>query len=318
MISQPVKEPDLTEKPFSSIAPCFPCFMMCFPTEYASTGAFKPPENSADGNQNTAGSIAFQSVLPASCFLTTLGEGDDDPKKPDEDDKEESPVSDVCPICLESLNSKTMELTHCCGRLFHAACLTQNCRQSTEPLRCPWCRSSPFFFIYRPREVTPAPGQRPLYCNHCRSTFRYRDRLNEHLRLRHNYCWRCPVEIGNHFDIQEHNLEHGFPNMCTLCNFPTANVHDLYTHITHNHSFRSPRQDCLCFGHRVPYEEMRRSGTSHYQCSVCNVLSHSYQEFLQHMQTHLPYHCLCCNSGFATAADLQNHSPHCLFPESGN
>lgn len=309
----------LPNRELALTAPPFSCFLICFPAgsdPNSPVQTFSAKSDSTD--QNTSGSISTSFTLPATCFLTSLGQGEDDPEEPNEDDDEESPVSDVCPICLESLNSKNMELTYCCGRLFHVDCLDQNSRNSPEPLKCPWCRSSPFYYISKPSKATPAPGRRPFPCKHCRSTFRYPNRLSNHLRLHHNYCWCCPVEIGNNFNIQEHNLEHGFFYMCALCNFPTAHANDLYTHITHSHAFRSPRHDCFCFGQIISYKEMRRSGIRHYQCSVCNALNHSYDEFIQHMQTHQPYLCISCNSRFATASDLRNHFSHCLISESDN
>lgn len=308
------KEQALANNPYP------PFSLICCPKGFESTESpCKPPDNSNSEVQNSAGSFSNSRSLAASCFLTTLGKGDDDPEEPNEEEEdEESPVSGVCPICLEALSEKKMELTHCCGRLFHAACLTQCYLTGEQPLRCPCCRSSPFFYQYKPPSVAAVPGRRPLRCNHCRSTFRYLNRLNNHLRLQHNYCWICPVEIGNHFDIEEHNLEHGFPNMCAICNFPTNSANDLYTHITHNHSFHSPRHDCSCFGQTIPYGEMLQMGARHYQCSVCSTLSHSYEEYMQHMQTHLPYHCLCCSSRFATDTDLRSHFPHCSTSESDN
>ena len=257
--------------------------------------------------------IFWTMYLPASCFLTPTGQGGDDPSLPPDEDDEESPVSDICPICQEPLSIETMEMTYCCGRLFHTHCLTLHLCHSHNGSSCPWCRRMPWrYYNEHTPEQSHQPRRRPLRCQHCRSTFCYTDHFIHHLRLHHNYCWYCPVATGNAFDIRLHTFEHGFVFMCASCNWPAMNTADLFRHVLHDHSYRSPRNDCFCFEVLMPYHEMRERGISHYACSICNALRHNYQSYLTHMQDHELFLCLCCNNRFRTAMALQEHAAHCF------
>ena len=84
----------------------------------------KTVSSGSDGTHSTPGMC-----LPASCFLTVMGQGDDDPSLPPEQKDGDVLASDICPICQEPLADNTVELTHCCGRLFHAHCLDASSSQ---------------------------------------------------------------------------------------------------------------------------------------------------------------------------------------------
>lgn len=253
---------------------------------------------------------------------------DDDPEKPGQNNGDPTPVeSIICPICHEPVSDTGDELTSCCNRLFHAACLADYCILGLSPSVCPWCRAEPWYrdehylvclisqhhiFPGRTASVHAHRNRlRPWRCSHCRSTFRYEANLNIHLRKQHSYCWFCPIGVGNDFNIEQHNFNHGFYYMCLQCHWAAEDLYELYEHITHDHNFRSPRHDCTCFGGRISYSSMRQQGLCHYVCSLCEHISHSYALHSQHMWTHQLFVCLHCSNRFGSCSELQEHSRGC-------
>ena len=314
----PQNEADFELSDELSECECDSCFVISCPLQNTNPSQASSTESLAASSPGKTHCPPV-TALPASCFLTPVGQGDDDPDQPPENNDQEFLELGICPICQESLPTHTMELTYCCGRLFHADCLTKYLRHSANGLSCPLCRTIPWCYYDRSKPNTVAqPGRRPLRCPHCRSTFRHQLTLSDHLRLRHDYCWHCPVSLGNEFHIQQHNVAHGFTFMCAFCNWPATEVDELQAHMDIGHPYRSPRQDCFCFGSVTPYQQMLEQGVRHYQCSVCSSLTHSYQEHRVHMQEHRLFLCLCCESRFGTASALEQHARHCSLPDSEN
>ena len=208
--------------------------------------------------------------------------------------------------------------------MFHIKCLWEYQRKGIRPEECPNCRAVCFRYISeegRPPSanqdeisvaVQPQATQTRhfLICPLCpRRRYTHRPNWEAHLRSAHQYCWLCPVELGNNYTITEHYLSHQPPihYMCAQCSFPAASVNQLQVHVDYDHSFRSPRADCHCFDQALTLAQLAELGMNHYLCTICNHLSHRPIEFREHRREHQLFQCTRCQRRFSWQGLPQQH-----------
>ncbi len=135
--------------------------------------------------------------------------------------------------------------------------------------------------------------QKPFPCNACQRSFFTRSALNIHIRTHTGekpfVCVECGMAFRQSGELSRHVLIHTgeeqFP--CTLCSSKFSRKENLVSHMeTHN----KPRP---------------------YHCRICEKSYAWKQHWDQHMAKHstveLPFPCSCCDIGFHTQEELDEH-----------
>ena len=266
-----------------------------------------PPDLPVSETENKACSESSDSnyIVTLSSCLTNTNSEDDDPPFQNNNQDEVTIRNDMCPICLEEFTcNDEIEITHCCGCLLHTSCLQQYREKFAKPDECPHCRAKYYHYTQR--------KHRPYKCNLCPRTRSYQSResLENHLRSTHQFCWYCSIDQGNNYNIAEHYQSHreNPPCFCAQCSYPAVSPNQLWRHIAQQHSYHSPRSDCLCFGTPITQQQLVESGFSHYVCMICNHLTHTSEQFREHRRQHLLFQCTFCLERFPEQEELQHHT----------